>query len=259
MRRFFIEEDNITGNRVIIKGEEARHIAQVLRIKEKDKIKVFTGKGREYLIKITKASKREVIGDILKETELKTEPMVPITLVQGLPKKDKMDFIVQKATELGVKKVIPIITQRTIVKLDRERAKARQVRWQRIALEAAKQSGRVIIPKVDQVTTFIQSLDIMNKENLNLIPWEEEETTSLKEVLKPFTVHRSFTPLEGETSLTGPVTIFIGPEGGFTPDEVKQAKERGAIPVSLGPRLLRTETAGLVTLALILYELGDLG
>lgn len=251
MRRFFVEAENIKKDKVTIRGEETRHIAQVLRLGEKDRIKVFTRKGREYLIEIREASKKEVIGKILKGTKLKTEPRVSITLVQGLPKKDKMDFIVQKATELGVKKVIPVITQRTIVKLDREKAKARQVRWQRIALEAAKQSGRAIIPEVDGVTTFVQSLNNISEENLNLIPWEEEETTSLKKVLKRHTSHISHP--------TSQITVFIGPEGGFTLEEVRAAKERGAIPVSLGPRLLRTETAGLATLAMILYELGDLG
>lgn len=254
MRRFFVEEKNIKENRVAIKGDEARHIAQVLRLKEGDRIKVFTGKGREYLIEIREARKKEVIGNILLETELKTEPKVSITLVQGIPKSNKMDFIVQKTTELGVKRIVPVITQRTIVKLDKEKARARRSRWQRIVKEAAKQSGRAIIPKVDEITTFIQSLGIINKEGLNLIPWEEEESTSLKEVLRPITAG---TPTA--VGVGSPITVFIGPEGGFTPEEAGAAKERGAIPVSLGPRLLRTETAGLATLAMILYELGDLG
>lgn len=253
MRRFFVEEKDIKGNQVTIKGNEARHIAQVLRLKEKDRMKVFTGEGREYLTEIIQVGKKEVIGNILKEIELNTEPSVSITLIQGLPKKDKMDFIVQKATELGVKKVIPVFTQRTIVKLDREKARPRQIRWQRIAKEAAKQSGRAVVPKVDEITTFIQSLDIINKEGLNLIPWEEEESTSLKEVLRPITAGTR------QSRVGSPITVFIGPEGGFTPEEVGAAKERGAVPVSLGPRLLRTETAAMATLAMILYELGDLG
>lgn len=247
MRRFFVEEKDIKENQVTIKGDEARHIAQVLRLKERDRIKVFTEKGKEYLTEIIQVSKKEVMGKILNEKKLTTEPRVLITLVQGLPKSNKMDFIVQKVTELGVKKVIPVITQRTIVRLDKEKAGKRRNRWQRIALEAAKQSGRAIIPEVDAITTFVQSLSNISEENLNLIPWEEEETTSLKEVLKSITDHRE------------PLTVFIGPEGGFTSEEVEAAKEKGAVPVSLGPRLLRTETAGLVTLAMILYELGDMG
>ena len=247
MRRFFVEEKNIRENTVIIKGSEARHIAQVLRLENRDKIKVFTGKRREYLAEIIQVSKKEVIGRILKESRLDTEPPIEITLVQGLPKSDKMNFIVQKVTELGVRRIIPVITRRTIVRLDKEKGGKRRDRWQKIALEAAKQSGRTIIPEVDAITTFIQSLSNISEENLNLIPWEEEETTSLKEVLKSITNHRS------------PITVFIGPEGGFTSEEVEAAKEKGVVPVSLGPRLLRTETAGLVTLAMILYELGDMG
>ncbi len=249
MRRFFVEEKDIKENQVTIKGDEARHIARVYRLKEKDKIKVFTGKGREYLTEIIQASKKEVTGRILKESRLDTEPPIEITLIQGIPKSSKMDFIVQKATELGIKRIIPVTTQRTIVKLDREKAKARQVRWQRIATEAAKQSGRAMVPEVFEVISFTQSLENISREGLNLIPWEEEETTSLKEVLK-----RSRIPDPGSK-----ITVFIGPEGGFASEEIKAAKEKGALPVSLGPRLLRTETAGLVTLAMILYELGDMG
>ena len=251
MRRFFVEEKDIKENQVTIKGDEARHIAQVLRLKERDKIKVFTGKGKEYLTEIIQASKKEVIGRILKESRLDTEPPIEITLVQGLPKSDKMDLIVQKTTELGVKRIIPVITQRTIIRLDKEKAKVRRIRWQRIALEAAKQSGKAIIPEVREVISFIQALDNLNRESLNLIPWEEETSTSLKEVLKH---HISHIPHPRSQ-----ITVFIGPEGGFTSGEVEAAKKRGALSVSLGPRLLRTETAGLVTLAMILYELGDMG
>jgi len=182
---------------------------------------------------------------------LDTEPPIEITLVQGLPKSDKMDFIVQKVTELGVKRIIPVITQRTIIRLGKEKAQVRRIRWQRIALEAAKQSGRAIIPEVREVIPFIQALNNLNGESLNLIPWEEETSTSLKEVLKHHTSHIPHPVSQ--------ITVFIGPEGGFTPEEVRAAREKGALPVSLGPRLLRTETAGLVTLAMILYELGDMG
>lgn len=251
MRRFFVEEKDIKENQVTIKGDEARHIVQVLRLKGRDKIKVFTGKGKEYLTEIIQASKKEVIGKILKESKLDTEPPIEITLVQGLPKSDKMDLIVQKATELGVKRIIPVITQRTIIRSDKEKAKVRRTRWQRIALEAAKQSSRAIIPEVREAIPFIQALDNLNRESLNLIPWEEETSTRLKEVLKHHTSHIPHP--------TSHITVFIGPEGGFTPEEVRAAKKKGAIPVSLGPRLLRTETAGLVTLAMILYELGDMG
>ena len=251
MRRFFIEAENIKKDKVTIRGEEVRHIVQVLRLKEKDRIKVFTGQGREYLTEIIQVSKKEVIGKILKESRLDTEPPIEITLVQGLPKSDKMDFIVQKVTELGVKRIIPVITQRTIIRLDKEKAKVRRIRWQRIALEASKQSSRAIIPEVREVIPFIQALNNLNRESLNLIPWEEETSTSLKEVLKRHTSHIPHP--------TSHITVFIGPEGGFTSEEVEAAKEKGAVPVSLGPRLLRTETAGLVTLAMILYELGDMG
>jgi 16S rRNA (uracil1498-N3)-methyltransferase len=254
MRRFFVKSKNIREDKVLINSDEAKHIVQVLRLKAKDKIKIFNENGNEYVAEIVRADKKEVIGKILEKCRLATEPPIELTLVQGLPKSNKMDFVVQKVAELGGKKIIPVITRRTIVRLDKNKAAARQRRWQKIAREAAKQSGRSIIPSIEPVTTFIQSLENIDQEGLYLIPWEESSSGGLKAILCRFAED---SPKTGKTPKR--ITVFIGPEGGFTPDEVRKAREKGAISLSLGPRLLRTETAGLVTLAMILYELGDMG
>mgnify|MGYP002403718807 CR=1 FL=1 len=168
-------------------------------------------------------------------------------MLQGIAKGDKMDFIIQKCTELGIRRIIPVVTKRTVVQLTQEKAKKRQERWQRIAEETAKQSQRGLIPEVKEVTPLEEALKDLGDQPL-LIPWEEEKVQTMKEVLQA-----------NKENNNSSLALLIGPEGGLDPEEVALAKTYQGIPVTLGPRILRTETAGMAALTMILYELGDLG
>jgi len=179
--------------------------------------------------------------------EVPGEPALKVILVQGLPKGDKFDLIIEKSTELGVSVILPVRSRRTVVNLEAAKVEKRLARWQRIAQEAAKQYGRAVVPRVEPLRDFAQVVMELSPHGLALIPWEEEKNRSLKEVIAQ------------SKGLTGPVTVFIGPEGGFEEEEVMLARQRGANPVSLGPRILRTETAGVAVLAILMYQLGDLG
>lgn len=244
--RFFVSKERITKGEVALSGSDSKHIKQVLRLKAGDKIKVLSGNGKEYLFRITAVKKNEVKADIIKEIVTDTESNLKVTLVQSLPKPNKMDFIVKSCSELGVAKIIPVTTERTIVRLDSsEKMLVRQIRWQRIAKEAAEQSGRKKVPQICELTSFKLALKECPRFDLSLIPWELEKKEGIKEALQ-----------NRKGSKT--ILILVGPEGGFSLQEIEQAKLAGALPVSLGRRILRSETAGMVTLALVMYEFGDM-
>lgn len=242
---FFVSPEQITGGRVTITGPDVVHISRVLRLGPGDVITVMDGRGKGYRVRLTGITGTAVEGVILEQFIPGGEAPLKVTLVQGLSKGDKMDIIIQKSTELGVSCVVPLACRRSVVRLTPAKARERQQRWQRIALEAAKQSRRAIVPRVTEVMDLPAVLDLISPGALALMPWEEERELSLKAALR------------GQSC--GEVFIFIGPEGGFAAGEVAVARERGVLSVSLGPRILRTETAGLATLTMILYELGDLG
>lgn len=246
MTRFFIPSDQITGNSVILKGEDRHHLLNVLRQGPGAEITVLNGKGQEYLVKITETTSDTVIGEILKQAERQTEPKVRVCLVQSLPKADKFEFIIQKNTELGVSSFQPLISERSTIRLDADQAHKKGERWQKIIHEAAEQSGRQIIPKLEPVRSWDKFWRDNSPQGLCLIPWESEREKSIKEVL------------DTQMEIPEMVSVFIGPEGGFSQNEVEQAIKYGAIPVTLGPRILRTETAGLVAVSVILYHFGDL-
>ena len=199
------------------------------------------------MVLIEHTSVSMVEGRIITEKMIEVESLVEITLFQGLPKARKMDLIVEKCTELGVNKIVPIRTARTIPEMDanrpEEKMKMRLSRWNKIAKESSKQSGRVKIPEIGDLIPFSQALN--EKVDLSLIPWESEREQGLKEMLRKYEV----------VAYPCRVGIFIGPEGGFTKEEIGQARHHCVIPVSLGSRILRTETAGMITIALVLYEL----
>ncbi|SJZ96464.1 16S rRNA (uracil(1498)-N(3))-methyltransferase [Selenihalanaerobacter shriftii] len=247
MHHFFVKPENINEDRVKITGSDVRHITRSLRLDVGDKISVADGIGKKYVVKIIDTQEDLVLGEIQKEFQVEVEPEIEVTLLQGLPKSKKMDLIVQKCTELGMDKIIPMETRRTVVKLKPSKAKRRQKRWQKIAKEAAKQSGRAKIPTVEDLIDFADLELIINNYDLILLPWEDEESIGLKKILKSSAEHNNR------------ILIIIGPEGGFDSEEVMEAKELGAKSVTLGPRILRTETAGLAALSMVLYELGDLG
>jgi 16S rRNA (uracil1498-N3)-methyltransferase len=176
-----------------------------------------------------------------------TESPVKVDLYQGIPKSTKMDLIVQKCVELGVNRVFPVDTERVIVKASEEKGFSNKIlRWQRIAEEAAKQSARGKVPDIESSVSFNIVLEKIKGYDLCIIPYEKENSTGLKHILR------------GKNNIKN-AAVIIGPEGGFTENEVRKAEESGAIPVTLGPRILRTETAGFISLAIILYELGDMG
>lgn len=246
MTRFFISSDQIKDNSVILKGEDRHHLLNVLRRGPGDEITVLNGKGEEYLVRITEATTDQVKGEIVRQVERQSEPRLKITLVQSLPKADKFEWILQKNTELGVSRFQPVFTERSNIKLDQSAQGRKLERWNKIIREAAEQSGRQIIPVLEPIRRWSEMLAAYSGAGLVLIPWEGESGQSLKQVL------------ERQPGIPGSVTVLIGPEGGFSLKEVEEAKEKGAIPVTLGPRILRTETAGLVVASALLYHFGDL-
>lgn len=246
MNRFFTEKENISDEIVTIVGEDVKHIKNVLRLNKGDKIVVCDGEAYEYIVEITSLEDALVSGDIIHKELSKSEAPIDIKLYQGLPKSTKMDLIIQKTTELGVKEIVPVITERTVVKLENQKKEQKKLeRWNRIALEAAKQSKRGKIPIVRNVLSFKELINHLGNEDFVIVPYEDDSMTGAKEIL--------------EKCKSKKISIVIGPEGGFEKEEISKLKDIGAHVVSLGPRILRTETAGFTAIAIALYELGDLG
>lgn len=245
MARFFVLPEQVEGGRVTITGPDVKHISRVLRMGPGDIVTCVDGTGRELTSRIMEINNDTVVCDITGETMSGAEPPVKVTLCQGLPKGEKMELIIQKCCELGVHRIIPVNCARTVVRLDDKKAAQRQVRWQRVAEEAAKQARRRSIPEVAELTDFAASLEQVPPGVPALLPWEEEGQAGFKAALRDCS--------------SSEVWIFIGPEGGFTAHEADLARRAGCRPVTLGPRILRTETAAIATIALVMYELGDLG
>lgn len=244
MYQFFVEPSQIQGNRVTITGKDVNHIKNVLRMKKGEEIAVSNGAdGKEYRCGIEEFMEDEVICTLRFVKEDALELPSKVYLFQGLPKADKMEFIIQKAVELGVYQVIPVSCKRCVVKLDEKKAKSKIARWQGIAEAAAKQSKRGTIPEVKDVMTMKEALSYSGNCQVRIIPYELAEgmdkTKQIIGSLKP-----------GED-----VAVFIGPEGGFEEAEVKAAIENGVTPITLGKRILRTETAGMTVLSWIMYQL----
>lgn len=247
MHRFFVDDEFINRDTLKITGDDVNHISKVLRLKIKEHIVVSDGSGNEYLCSITSISKDCIICSILEVNKNLTEPTVKVDLYQGIPKSTKMDLIVQKCVELGINSIIPVNTERVVVKAsDDNRFSNKILRWQRIAEEAAKQSGRGKIPRVESPMMFNEVLVRLKEYDAAVIPYEKENTTGLKQILKEKTDVKN-------------IAVIIGPEGGFSEKEIDMAEVEGAVPITLGPRILRTETAGFACLTMILYELGDMG
>lgn len=247
MSRFFISCSDIVNNTIRITGEDVGHIKKVLRLKCGDNLIVCDGQGMDYNVRIDRIEENSVYALIIDSFKSFTEPPIGITLLQGMPKSDKMDYIIQKCVELGVNRIVPVLTERTVVKIDNNKdAQKKAERWNKISKEASKQCNRGIIPKVEIPVSFIESLDILKNSDLALIPYEKETINSLRYILS-------------DRKNVNNICVMIGPEGGFTEKEVDLAVNVGATSVTLGPRILRTETAGLAVLSIIMYELGDVG
>lgn len=244
MYQFFVEPSQINDNTVIIMGEDVNHIRNVLRMKVGEELSVSNGQdGREYRCGIERFENDRVVCTLRFIKEDGVELSSRIHLFQGLPKADKLEFIIQKAVELGVYEIVPVAAHRSVVKLDAKKAAQKTARWQAIAEAAAKQSKRGILPLVSEPVSFAQAIKQAASMEVKLIPYElagdMDRTKKLVESLPENT----------------DIAVFIGPEGGFEESEIKAAKEAGFTPITLGKRILRTETAGLVVLAWIMYQL----
>lgn len=251
MSKFFINKSDISGGNINITGEDASHIKRVLRLKAGDNLTLCDGISMDYNCVIEKTDVNVVTLRIICSSFSNTEPKIDVTLYQGIPKSDKFDYIIQKNVELGVKSIVPVITERTIVKIENDSDGIKKAaRWQKIAFEAAKQCNRGIIPKVELPILFNKALEKMSDFQLKIIPYEKENKNGLKSILNEYIINTA-----GNNGLKA--AIIIGPEGGFTEDEIREAKEKGAHSVTLGPRTLRTETAGVNVLSILMYELGD--
>lgn len=248
MARFFISKEQIIRDKVEIVGSDVHHISKVLRLRTGDMVSLADGEGTEYEVKIVAISKDKVECMILNSYQINREPPVELILCQGLPKGDKLELIIQKSVEIGVSRIVPVKCERTVVHLSGDKATKRLDRWQRVAIEAAKQSRRSRVPEISPLMPIENAFELVPDGAVAVMPWEEEKALGLKKVLAG--VSKNY---------NGQVWIFIGPEGGLTQQEADKARSRGVIPVTLGPRILRTETAGIATLAVIMYQLGDLG
>lgn len=243
MYQFFVPSENIQGNRIVITGDDVNHIKNVLRMKVGEEIAVSNGEdGKEYRCGIASIGD-EIVCTLRFIKEDGVELPTKITLFQGLPKADKMELIVQKAVELGAYEVVPVSMARSIVKLDDKKQKTKITRWQSIAEAAAKQSKRSIIPQIQPVMTMKQALSYAKEMDMLFVPYEladdMEKTRELFEEVKP-----------GQH-----IGFFIGPEGGFDEAEIQLALDSGAQPITLGKRILRTETAGMTVLSILMYHL----
>lgn len=245
MQRFFVEPHQIDeeAHQIHITGSDVNHISNVLRMKTGEELWISDGSKYEYRCTIESFEPDEVLLHIVYSQEPEYELPCRIYLFQGLPKADKMELIIQKAVELGAYEIIPVETKRCVVKLDGRKSAKKTARWQQIAESAAKQSKRMLIPNVHEVLTFREALKYAESMDVHLVPYElargMQETKEILAGIEP-----------GQS-----VGIFIGPEGGFEEKEIEAAIEGGAKPITLGRRILRTETAGLAILSVLMFQL----
>lgn len=244
MYDFFADSSAIGEKEIIIRGSDLNHMKNVLRLQIGEQICIHEeSTGKEYRCEIAGYEKDVAHLHIMWVEEANRELPSKIYLFQGLPKGDKMELIIQKAVELGVYEIIPVATKRAVVKLDAKKAEAKQKRWQSIAESAAKQSRRNIIPHIHEVVKFGQAVDYVKNLDITLIPYElaedMEKTKQIFETIQP-----------GQS-----IGIFIGPEGGFDESEIALAQENGISPITLGKRILRTETAGMAVLSVLMFQL----
>jgi 16S rRNA (uracil1498-N3)-methyltransferase len=245
MARLFVPSERLREDVIILSDADHRYLVRVLRLSTGDRVVLFDGTGDEAEAVVERVGPRALEVKIEVRRSVAKEHRPELLLIQALPKGEKFDLVVQKATELGVHRILPVLSERSIPRVDKAKAQARVTRWQKIASEAARQSGRADVPEIAPITTLATALAASPQAALKLFFWEEMRTRSL----------RSIFPREPPKS----IAIAVGPEGGFSNGECEAAKEAGFLPVGLGPRLLRTETAALVALAILGFAVGDLG
>lgn len=250
MPKFFVKTNQIKENKIFIQGEDVKHISRVLRAKINDELNVCNSEnGTNYLCNIVNISDSEIECNIKEKLENQTESNIEVTIFQGLPKADKMEFIIQKSVELGVHDITPVEMKRCVVRLN-EKDKIKKIgRWQKISEVAAKQCGRDIIPKINNVINIKQICELIPQYDVVLVAYENEKENTLKEQLKNIKKEKK----EKKDKLK--IGIVIGPEGGLELQDVEELKEKGASIITLGKRILRTETVALNILSIIMYEL----
>ena len=245
MPKFFVAKDKISDTQIIIDTGDVAHITRVLRMGEGDTLTVCDSSGMDYEAIISEIGQGRIVCDIESAKRSETEPNISVTLFQALPKASKMEYIIQKTTELGISEIVPVKLSRCVVKLDSKKDEKKKLdRWQKISESAAKQSGRGIIPEIKPVMTLDEVINASADFDLFFAPYECEEHETLREIL-----------LSKKNIRT--VGFIIGPEGGFDIAETEKLRNAGIKTVTLGKRILRTETAGEAVLAMTMYEIGD--
>jgi 16S rRNA (uracil1498-N3)-methyltransferase len=248
MHRFFVTPDAIRDGTIHFTGSQARQIRQVLRLRPGTEVIVLDNSGQEYIVTLTTVRQTEATAQIEAQRPSTSEPHAQLTLYQSLLPRDKFEWVLQKGTEVGVSAFVPLITQRSLVQ-EASAATNKRTRWERIISEAAEQSGRGRLPTLHSPLSFGTALTQVERAHCALIPWEKAEGQGVG-------VPLSKLPAE----IARPeIALFIGPEGGFSEEEIERATAAGVHPVTLGRRILRTETAAVVATALVLYELGEMG
>jgi 16S rRNA (uracil1498-N3)-methyltransferase len=245
MARFYVPQPKIEKGMLRVEGDEVRHIRKVLRLKAGDEVVVFDGSAKEYEGTIIEEGSSTVVIMVQNILSSKSESPLEIALAQSLLKGEKIDYLIQKATELGVNRIIPFYSSRTVPLLEESRRLKRHLRWKRIAVEASKQCGRGVVPKIEPLQDYFEMVQTATQNSLRLILWEKEGAR-LKDVLTGSKEKKK-------------IFFVIGPEGGLTQEEVEHARREGFIPVNLGRRILRSETSSLCLLSILQYECGDIG
>ena len=245
MPKFFVTQNQVNDNKITLIGEDVKHIANVLRKQTGDVVNICnTTTSENFLCQLEEISKEEIKCSIIEIVKSEAEPSTEITIFQGLPKAEKMELIIQKCTEIGAKVFVPVEMERCVVKLDNKTASKKLERWQKIAETAAKQSGRDIIPKVENLINLQKVCNLIQNYDIVILAYENEEQYTLKQALNNI--------VKKDVLKVG---IIIGPEGGIDSKEVEMLEQSGAKTVTLGKRILRTETVGISMTSIILYEL----
>lgn len=247
MHWFYVENSQIDENTITIMGPDVNHIKNVLRMEKGEKVVICNGQGKDFYCIIDFISNEQVIAKIQEMNDSESELPAKLYLFQGLPKKDKMELVIQKAVELGVYEIIPVAMKRCVAKIeDKKKEKKKLERWQAISTAAAKQSGRGMIPTVHSVMTFGEAVQYAKTLECGIVPYEQaEDIQQSKKAIHQCCKHQS-------------IGIFIGPEGGFDEKEIEKVLEAQLAPITLGKRILRTETAGLTILSILMFELEGL-
>ncbi|WP_442604406.1 16S rRNA (uracil(1498)-N(3))-methyltransferase [Paenibacillus sp. KN14-4R] len=249
MQRYFIPKEQFNDDSVTITGDDAHHLVRVMRAEIDDECICSNGEDREARVRIVAIDKGSVTANIVEMLPLAAEAQVKVWIAQSLPKGDKMELVIQKGTEIGAAGFIPFVSDRTVVQYDAKKEAKRGERWNKIAKEAAEQAHRNRVPNVESVQSWKNFLNKITDFDAAWICYEREAGLSFRQL-----VQKSLTSSEQPK-----VLLVIGPEGGFTEDEITEAEQRGCVSVSLGKRILRTETAAMVGLSCILYESGEMG